>query len=175
MTIKKTKRIAKAEIAALWIIDKHPEYTYAKVAEICGFSKQRINYILRKNNVPLRRNGLGSFVLQKVTRKHRHKRRVFSWKENYKFCIQCTTLISENGVSNRRFCSKKCRYEYLHIKIFCRTCNKPVVYRKYHIKKRLKKGQYSFYCSHKCYLSGQKYFRGKTELPKAELIRGDRI
>ena len=167
MARKKQKRKPQprsSTVAILYIIKIHPEYTYRKVAEICGVTKQNLNGILRKYHIPHRYHGIGSLkgVITKYEEKGRRRGRPRIWREHYRFCRNCTILISGK---TKRFCSKVCHDQYFNFKFFCRTCNKPFIRRKFKIRRKIKLGQYNYYCDQKCFIIGKKYFKKGRSLP----------
>jgi len=119
------QRIGEARIKAVQLRKDNPMMTLEAIGASVGVTKQRVYKIFQDEGIARR---------PKKTRKH------------FKLCRNCGILIN-----TRLFCSDKCREEDLYTDLPCSTCGKLVKHRKYIILQKLKKQQYNFFCSRKCF------------------------
>ena len=63
----------------------------------------------------------------------------------------CSILFKEN----RRFCTHKCRYEYMTPLIVCSFCHVEFRRKRHSVLQGLNRGDQNFYCSRKCFMRGR--------------------
>jgi predicted transcriptional regulator len=118
--------IGEARLRAVELRKEHPMMTLEEIGEHCGVTKQRVFRIFKDEGIP--------------------KRPTIGRQKRFTFCRGCD-ILTDNGL----FCSPKCREEVLFTELPCNTCGKLVKHKQYEVLRKLKKGQYNFFCNRRCF------------------------